>query len=193
MNRRIVQLSSQSPVLRHRASTVKDLSSVATVIEDLYDTWPTVEALGIAAPQIGASRRLFVFRLHDQEDMRPEVLINPKVVRARGHVDEYEGCLSVARLYGHCVRAEEIEITALDREGNRVRRAYQGYNARIIQHEMDHLDGVLYVDRVTDWDQFHLWVPADDGAGMEMRAPEPEVLERLHALVRPLPGYALQW
>ncbi len=193
MKRRIVPLSSQSAVLRQRSSAVKDLNSVETVIRDLYDTWPTVEALGIAAPQIGARWRLFVFRLEEPEHAQPEVLINPKVVRARGYVDEYEGCLSVSRLYGHCVRAEELEITALDGEGRRVRRAFRGYNARIIQHEMDHLDGVLYVDRVTDWEHFRLWVPTEDGEGMEARAPEPDVLDRLKALARPLPGFALQW
>ncbi len=193
MQRRIVPLSSQSPVLRQRSSAVKDIKSIQPVIQDLYDTWPTVEALGIAAPQIGVDRRLFIFRLEEPEQAQPEVLINPKVVRARGYVDEYEGCLSVFRLYGHCVRAEAIEITALDADGKRVRRAFQGYNARIIQHEMDHLDGILYVDRVTDWDHFHLWAPQDKGDGMEMQSPDPDVLERLHALVRPLPGFALQW
>lgn len=193
MKRRIVPLSSQSAVLRQRSSAVKDIQSVQPVIQDLYDTWPTVEALGIAAPQIGVGRRLFIFRLEEPEQAQPHVLINPKVVHARGYVDEYEGCLSISHLYGHCVRAEEIEITALDEKGHRVRRSFQGYNARIIQHEMDHLDGVLYVDRVTDWDQFHLWVPREDGEGMEMQSPEPDALERVHALVRPLPGFALQW
>lgn len=192
--RHIIPLGPTAEVLRQRSRSVKRIEEADAIIRDLKETWPTVQALGIAAPQIGSSKRLFIFR-HDREGTEwPEVLLNPKVVRVQGSCDDYEGCLSIAHVYGHCIRASHIEITAWDEAGRRVRRTFDGYDARIIQHEMDHLDGVLYIDRIDDWDSLRQWVPNPDGLDdFKAVTLQPTVVASLRALARPLPGYALTW
>jgi peptide deformylase len=185
-----------------RCRTVDEVSSVIT---DLEDTWPTVAAHGIAAPQIGVSKRLFIYKPHDAgDDVKPTVLLNPKVIRASGEVKDYDGCLSVPGIYGETRRAERIEITALTVDGKTVRLRFEGFTARIIQHEMDHLDGVLFIDRLDTLDDLYTLeaVPdakAEAGSGEE-REPAyravpltPAERQFIEEQQRPLPGYALRW
>ncbi len=196
--RPIVPLTPTSKVLRSRAPSVKAPGQIESVMVDLVDTWPTQRALGIAAPQIGVRQRLFIFRSHDAEDAPPEILINPKIIRAQGTLEDYEGCLSIAHLYGRCAREAVIEVTALDVHFERVRRRFEGYDARIIQHELDHLDGVLYIDRLEDWYTLHQ-VRQEAGESdpetteWEAVPPPASVISTLQQLARPLPGYALRW
>ncbi len=195
MIRDIVQLSLDATILRARAISVKRVGAVQGVIRDLKDTWPTQAALGIAAPQIGVGLRLFAFRRNDDVDQPPEVLINPKVVRIGGLADDTEGCLSVSGLYARCPRAEFIEITAMDESFRRVRYRLEGYDARIIQHEMDHLDGVLYIDRIADWGSVYQWDRRESVDGFEWVAATPpqNVLAALKQYVRSVPQVGLKW
>ena len=200
MHRPIVPLPAGPTILRRRAQSVRSPAAVRSTIADLYDTWPTVAGLGIAAPQIGVGRRLFIFCRHHDANAVPEVLINPKVIRAVGDLDDYEGCLSVAGVYGRVVRAAELEISAFTPDFARVRLRFTGYDARIIQHEMDHLDGVVYLDRVTEWDSFLRVAPLspentpEDSEERITTAPlEASEVETLRSLMVGLPGYALRW
>jgi peptide deformylase len=186
-------------LLRTRSVRARSVQEVAGVIADLLDTWDTVAAYGIAAPQIGVNKRVFIFRPHEapSEDP-PTVVINPKVIKVSGELKDYDGCLSVPGIYGETRRAERIEITALDVTGREVRLKFEGFTARIIQHEMDHLDGVLFIDRLDTLDELYTLreeAPAEEGGEPRMvRVPlEAEQRALVESGRRPLPGFALRW
>ncbi|CAB1129745.1 Peptide deformylase [Candidatus Hydrogenisulfobacillus filiaventi] len=192
-------IPASSAFLRQRTTKVHSINQeVRQVAADLRDTWPTVSAYGIAAPQIGSRRRMFAYRHADREDEPPIILINPKIIRARGELKDYDGCLSVPGIYGETRRAAEIEVLALNERGEPVRLTFEGFDARIIQHEVDHLEGVLFIDRVDDLDEFYTLetqeaVPEGE-EGRYRRVPlTPEQREFIARERRPLPAYALTW
>lgn len=195
MQRAIWTIVTAQEFLRQRATRFPAVNQEARrVIADLRDTWQTVAAYGIAAPQIGVSRRLFVYRTMEQPE--PVALVNPKILRAWGELKDYDGCLSVPGIYGQTRRAEHVEITGLDESGERVRLHFSGFDARIIQHEFDHLDGVLFIDRLDDLDDLYV-LRKDPDAGEEA-APQqvplsPEQREFIREHQRPLPAVALRW
>jgi peptide deformylase len=204
LHRPICVIPREAAVLRARSVKCRDVAEVRAVIRDLEDTWPTVAAHGIAAPQIGISKRLFIYRPHEaDEDAEPTVLLNPKVIRASGEIKDYDGCLSVPGIYGETRRAERIEISALTVDGETVRLKFEGFTARIIQHEMDHLDGVLFIDRLDSLDDLYTLeevtrTEAERGAGEEepryRSVPlTPDQYRFIADHQRPLPGYALRW
>ena len=124
------------PVLRQRAAEVDDM------IPTMYEA----AGLGLAAPQVGVQKRLFVYDLHDDEG--PKVLINPVISESRGEWTYEEGCLSVPGLHWEIVRPKEVHLTGLDLNGNEVSFEADEIAARCFQHELDHLDGVLLVERL---------------------------------------------
>jgi len=139
-----------NPVLRQVAAHVEAAEirtrAFQAFCDDLYDTMLEEDGLGLAAPQVHRSQRVVVFQLQGEED--PMFLINPVIVplsetRAWG----YEGCLSVPELRGRVERWVDIRVDALDRKGKPFAFEAHGWAARVVQHECDHLDGVLYVDR----------------------------------------------
>ncbi|MEI7591760.1 MAG: peptide deformylase [Actinomycetes bacterium] len=135
------------PVLKQRASEITDIDqAVVRLAEDMLRTMYDAPGVGLAAPQIGVQKRLFVYDIDD----RPEVLVNPVVSESRGEWEFTEGCLSVPGVYFDIVRPKEIYITGFDLEGNEVAIEADEYTARVFQHEMDHLDGVLLLDRLDD-------------------------------------------
>lgn len=105
------------------------------------------DGVGLAAPQVGVSKRLIVCA-PDPKSKESYVFFNPVIKNRKGEVLGPEGCLSLPGISGEVVRAEEIEFEALDIEGKEVKAAIKSFFARVIQHEMDHLDGLLFVDRV---------------------------------------------
>lgn len=114
------------------------------------------DAVGLAAPQIGISKRVIVFRSRKFTEKTPlqkdsgdyDVLINPRITQCQGEEEQdSEGCLSCPDISADVVRWTEIKVRAFDREGNKISRRYTGFLARVVQHEMDHLDGTLIVDR----------------------------------------------
>ncbi len=149
------------PALRTPARPV-DPASIASpaiqqLIDDLFETMEAAEGVGLAAPQVGQEIQLFVYVAVDQrtEDvLGPEarrVLINPMVEPVSGElVYDWEGCLSIPDLRGLVPRFPGVRIHALDREGERVDVTVTGYEARIVQHEFDHLNGVIFLDRMRD-------------------------------------------
>ncbi len=141
------------PLLREQSQPVEvfddELKALAT---DLSETMLAAPGAGLAAPQVGCLSRVIVIAgaENDEEfDDRVIVLINPKIVRAVGEQVYEEGCLSVLELHEKVVRAEEVEIEARDMEGRPIRLKADGRRAVILQHEMDHLDGVLFLDHIS--------------------------------------------
>jgi len=135
------------PVLKQRAREVDDINDdLVTLVHGMYDTMDLEEGVGLAAPQVGVRKRLFTYDLHEGEG--PGVVINPEIVEREGEVISEEGCLSVPGYKFEVVRAERVTMQGLDLDGNELVLAGDDLLARMIQHEIDHLDGVLLLDRV---------------------------------------------
>lgn len=138
-----------------------DTSELNALIEDMRDTMADLNGAGLAAPQIGVSLRILIFGIHDNprypdaEDVSQTVLINPEI-EVLGESIEYgwEGCLSLPGLRGYVPRFKQIRYTGFDEHGARVDREAEGFHARVVQHEYDHLDGFLYPMRMDDMSKF---------------------------------------
>lgn len=145
MRREIVLLGDE--VLRRKAKPVSAVDgSVRKLVDDMVDTMKAADGLGLAAPQVGVAKRVFVARDDDQL----LVLINPLIVRRRGHETGVEGCLSMPGLQGNVSRAKSVIVSGLDRSGRQVTYEVEGLTARCFQHEIDHLNGVLFTDHTRD-------------------------------------------
>ena len=145
------------PRLRCKSDPVDDVSDAALgdLIGDMLDTMRACDGAGIAAPQIGIPLRVVIFgvesnpRYPDAPPVPMTVLINPDISPVGGDLDEaWEGCLSVPGMRGLVPRFSRIHYRGLDAAGQRVDRTADGFHARVVQHECDHLDGVLYPDRI---------------------------------------------
>jgi peptide deformylase len=135
------------PVLKQRARDVGDIDGdVVTLVHGMYDTMDLEEGIGLAAPQVGMRKRLFTFDLHEGDG--PAVVINPEIVERDGEVLSEEGCLSVPGYRFEVVRSERVTMRGLDLDGEELVLEGDDLLARMIQHEIDHLDGVLLLDRV---------------------------------------------
>lgn len=135
------------PVLKQRAKDVTDIDGkMARLVDDMFVTMYDAPGLGLAAPQIGVQKRFFVY---DHEGNKG-VLINPVIKESAGEWDYSEGCLSVPGLYFHITRPKQILIAGLDLEGNEVTVEADEIEARLFQHELDHLDGTLLVEHLND-------------------------------------------
>jgi peptide deformylase len=136
-------------------------AELKTLIADMFDTMKAASGAGLAAPQIGVDLRLVIFgytsnvRYPDAPPVPPTVLINPQIeVLPGGQVEGWEGCLSVPGLRGVVARHDRIRYTGFDADGAAIDRIAEGFHARVVQHECDHLDGLLYPMRVTDFTRF---------------------------------------
>jgi peptide deformylase len=154
------------PVLRARAKPLEpdQITSdpVQQLIDDMLETMQEYSGVGLAAPQVHASLRIFVAgfapNLDDEDDDDDEdeehsvplmVLINPEItIIGDETADDWEGCLSIPDIRGRVTRAREIKVKAYDRRGRRTEITARNFTARVIQHEADHLDGVLFFDRM---------------------------------------------
>jgi peptide deformylase len=147
------------PVLRTRARAV-DRSEIGTsafqkLIDDMIETMGEYHGVGLAAPQIHESLRVFVAALDDSDDgpAAPLAIINPEIVPVGSDVvEDWEGCLSIPDLRGRVPRAREITVRGFDRHGERLELHASEFPARVVQHETDHLDGVLFLDRMRAFD-----------------------------------------
>jgi peptide deformylase len=135
------------PVLKQRALEVTDVDArLARLAEDMLATMYAAPGLGLAAPQVGVQKRLFVYDLNDDDG--PKVLVNPTITESRGEWAYEEGCLSVPELSFEIVRPKEVNVTGYDLDGNEVSVEGDELLGRLLQHEMDHLDGVLLLERL---------------------------------------------
>lgn len=137
----------------HRIRTVDD--SIRRIASDMHETMLDAPGVGLAAPQIGLGLRLIV--VHVPEDFDEEgsaattlTLINPEIVKAQGRVLGYEGCLSIPGWTGEVPRSDRVSIKALGLDSRPIKLKHEGWVARVLQHEIDHLDGILFLDRVED-------------------------------------------
>jgi peptide deformylase len=133
------------PVLKQRAKDVADVDgTLARTIDAMYETMYEADGGGLAAPQVGIGRRFFVYKTDDG----PQVAINPEIVDSSGEVEWTEGCLSIPGIGFEIVRPEFVTLRALDVQGNEIFIDADDYTGRMFQHEIDHLDGILAIDRV---------------------------------------------
>ena len=134
------------PVLRKVAGEVPKLGKKQVqLIDEMIRIMQKANGVGLAAPQIGILQRVFVMA---PQGMKPVALINPTIVKTEGEYVGEEGCLSIPGLYGDVKRPEYVQIEALDRRGREMVFDLEGMPAKVAQHEIDHLDGVLFVDKV---------------------------------------------
>ena len=146
------------PVLRKRTVLVQpdeiNTSSMQRLIDDMFDTMNEYVGIGLAAPQVHQERRLFVAGVDDPNStMQPVVMINPEIEVIDDEKEEdWEGCLSIPDIRGKVLRAKNIRVRFLDRHGRSQQLTATGFPARVIQHETDHLNGVLFVDRMTSFE-----------------------------------------
>lgn len=151
------------PILLQQAEPVTafDTPELHALIQDMHDTMMAMDGAGIAAPQIGVGLRVVIFgvghnpRYPDAEQVPYTVLINPVLVPlGEQQEDGWEGCLSVPGMRGVVPRFARLHYTGFDQYGNPIDRMASGFHARVVQHECDHLDGILYPMRITDLRQF---------------------------------------
>ena len=135
------------PVLRRRAAEISEVTpAIHRTIADMVETMYDEAGIGLAAPQVGISLRLMVIG-HD-ERREPRALINPVIVDRGGQVTAEEGCLSIPGVFAQVTRSEWVDLEATDVDGRPLKIHGRGLLARVLQHEMDHLDGVLFIDRL---------------------------------------------
>jgi peptide deformylase len=157
--RKIVKMG--NPVLAARAAPVdsENMDRVVELIPDMVEAMREAGGVGLAAPQVGESLRVIIFEVPesrasgDETDgpLELQALINPEIEPLDERMElGWEGCLSIPDLKGEVPRHARIRYTGLDGTGNRVNREASGFHARVIQHEVDHLDGILYLERMTD-------------------------------------------
>lgn len=141
-----------APALRQKAAPVREIDgAVRRLVEDMFETMHAADGVGLAAPQVGVSRRVLVADVSGQElGGQRCALVNPEVKRAsRKTGKEVEGCLSIPGIEESVERPLSVEVSALSPDGQEVRIEADGLLARVLQHEIDHLDGVLFIDRVS--------------------------------------------
>ena len=135
------------PVLRRRAVPVEKVTAeIRRLVDDMTDTMYDEIGIGLAAPQVGHSVRLLV--VGDEEGRGVQVLVNPVITESGGTVTAEEGCLSLPGIFADVTRAQWVKLEARDLDGTPVVITARGLRSRVFQHEIDHLDGVLFIDRL---------------------------------------------
>jgi peptide deformylase len=135
-----------SPVLRQRSTEVANVDEeVRRLVEDMFDTMDAARGVGLAANQVGVAKRVAVVAVEDDRF----AMVNPRIIEAEGRVIAEEGCLSIPEIYADVARAERVVVEAEDVNGTPYRKEATGLTARAIQHEIDHLDGILFLDHLS--------------------------------------------
>jgi peptide deformylase len=155
------------PVLRRKAKTVKDIdASIQQLIDNMVETLHHASGVGLAAPQVGVSLRVAVIQEPEKELI---VLINPEIVKKAGRRVLPEGCLSIPGYQGEVVRSEWVKVKAKDLHGKEIRLKGENLLGQALEHEIDHLDGILYVDRLESEDKFYKIVPEGEDEAEERK------------------------
>ncbi|WP_031385514.1 peptide deformylase [Desulfonatronum thiodismutans] len=144
-------LTYPDPILAKTAAEIETVTpEICQLAEDMLETMYHKEGLGLAAPQVGESCRLIVVDTTGPERREePLVFVNPRIVETQGRVESSEGCLSVMNYRSKVQRAERVRLQALNLEGQPVEMEVDGMLAICLQHELDHLDGVLFIDKIS--------------------------------------------
>lgn len=153
------------PLLRKKSRPLElaemEWSNFQLLIKDMFETMEARDGIGLSAPQIARPLCVIVYEIKANERYKnlktavePTVLVNPYIIsRSAERNLDWEGCLSLPGLRGEVPRHQWVEIEALDREGNKLQRKIEGFEARVVQHEMDHLNGILFIDRMYNLDK----------------------------------------
>ncbi|NLT73251.1 MAG: peptide deformylase [Chloroflexi bacterium] len=162
-------ITAENSLLRERSKKVTRFTpAVRQLVADMFETLEAAGGVGLAAPQIGVLQRVFIVSIpadydEDGNEISPQedyVLVNPEIIRREGEEEMVEGCLSVPGYRGLVRRATSVVIKGQDEDGRAVRYSGDALLAQAFQHEYDHLDGVLYLDRLEDRDK--IWVIEDE-------------------------------
>jgi peptide deformylase len=146
-------ITTENPILRQKAKKIHHFDpSLQKLVDDMFETMHEANGVGLAAPQIAQSIRVFVAEYED----RKVAVFNPEIVKAEGEETGQEGCLSIPGYIGENIRrATKIQVKGQDVRGKAIRVNAEGWFARILQHEIDHLDGILFIDRLDDAKDLH--------------------------------------
>lgn len=135
--------------LTQKAESVTVITDeIVALLEDMYETMVVHDGIGLAAPQIGKNLRLAVIEIDEETGLFE--LINPEIIESKGKDIDVEGCLSIPETYGTVERADEVTVRYFDREGDEIEVTAYGYLARAFQHEIDHLNGELFIDKIIE-------------------------------------------
>ena len=140
-------------VLRQKAKKVPTIDhSLQRLIDNMVETMQQANGVGLAAPQVGVSLRVAVLQMPEEE---PFAIINPEIVKSSGEMEVGEGCLSVPGYHGELKRSASVTVKGLNREGGKIRIKATSLLAQALQHEIDHLNGILYIDRIESEDKLY--------------------------------------
>ena len=150
-----IVVGENTPILREKASPVEQISAnVSKLVQDMFETMRSAQGIGLAAPQVGVSNRIIAIDINDYHpEIPPIALINPVITRAAGEELGEEGCLSLPGYRGIVRRAMDVTVKGMLLNTDEVEFEASGLMARVLQHEIDHLDGVLFIDRLILEDQ----------------------------------------
>lgn len=139
------------PILARKAVPVAAVNDrIRVLIRDMFETMYAAEGVGLAAPQVGVGKRVIVLDVSPVDETIPPVaVVNPEIVSRNGSATAVEGCLSVPGVQGEVCRAESVEVRGMDEQGKPLRIRADGILSRALQHEIDHLDGILFIDRLS--------------------------------------------
>jgi peptide deformylase len=139
------------PFLARKALPVAAVNDrIRALVSDMFETMYAAEGIGLAATQVGVGKRVIVLDVSPvDETVAPLAVVNPEIVSRSGSVTGVEGCLSVPGVQGEVCRAETVEVLGMDEQGNPLRIRAAGILSRALQHEIDHLDGILFIERAT--------------------------------------------
>ena len=183
--RDVVLYLENEAALRRKSKPVRNVDrQVRRLVQDLKDTLNDhPNGIGLAAPQIDVHSRVVVVRLgggrdsegNEREPDPPLALINPQIVQAEDEKRDFDGCLSFPGLYGQTVRPHYVRVTGLTEAGTPFDRVFEGFDAVVVHHEIDHLDGVLFIDRVERMEDLYRVREGEDGE--LVRVPVSAVIE----------------
>lgn len=144
-------LTYPEPFLATKALPVRSVDGrIRELVRDMFDTMYDSKGIGLAAPQVGVGKRVIVVDISPvEEESKPLALVNPEIVGKQGQVEGMEGCLSVPGVEGSVCRYESITVQGKNESGDPVTIEANGLLSRVLQHEIDHLDGVLFIDRLS--------------------------------------------
>ena len=143
----------RDPVLGRRAKRVSRIDkSIQQLIDDMVETMQQANGVGLAAPQVGVSLRVIVLQMPEEELM---AIINPEIVKRFGEQEVTEGCLSIPGYFGEIKRSASVTVKGQDRQGKTIRVKAAGLMAEALEHEIDHLNGTLYINHLESQDKLH--------------------------------------
>jgi len=143
----------EDTVLRRKAKRVSSIDkSIQRLIDDMVETMQQANGVGLAAPQVGVSLRVIVLQMPEE---KPMAIINPEMVKRLGEREVTEGCLSIPGYFGEIKRSDSVIVKGRDRQGKAIRIRATGLMAEALEHEIDHLNGILYIHHLESQDKLH--------------------------------------